>query len=308
MASPVTIENDALVMEVWPALGGKVSSLIDKADRFELLFNYPAELPTGPLYDVSYAKSWYAGWDECFPAVAPSRYAGHPYDGIAVPDHGELWGLPTTAVPTKDGITVVWQGLRFGYRLTRKLYLDGPALRAEYTLVNLAPFEFRFVWTPHALLSMESPVELAFYGGTARPMPFRLSHDANANQIQKPFDWPLAEADADLSRPATLPPHRGWRAFSVGPIDAAARVRYPARGRSLAVAFSAGNLEEDRAGPAAHWGLWVNTGGWAGHRHFSLGPTAGRYDQLDLAIADGSAGRVPASGRSDWSVALTVGS
>ena len=48
-------------------------------------------------------------------------------DIVAVaPDHGELWGLPTTAVPTKDGITTVWHGLRFGYRLTRKLYLEGP--------------------------------------------------------------------------------------------------------------------------------------------------------------------------------------
>ena len=48
MLHPVTIENDAVRMEVWPALGGKVSSLIDKADKFELLFNFPAELPTEP--------------------------------------------------------------------------------------------------------------------------------------------------------------------------------------------------------------------------------------------------------------------
>ena len=41
---PVTIENDAVRMDVWPTLGGKVSSIIDKADKFELLFNYPCEL------------------------------------------------------------------------------------------------------------------------------------------------------------------------------------------------------------------------------------------------------------------------
>src|SRR5947209_15555975 len=133
MAHPVLIENEALRMEVWPALGGKVASLADKADEFELLFNYPAEIPTAALYDTAYGNGWYAGWDECFPAVSPSHYVGHPYDGIAVPDHGELWGLPTTAVPAKDGITTVWHGLRFGYRLTRKLYLDGPSVRAEYT-------------------------------------------------------------------------------------------------------------------------------------------------------------------------------
>src|SRR5438105_3250546 len=136
MNQPVTIENDALRLEVWPQFGGKVSSAVDKADGYDLLFNYPAELPTGSLYDIAYAKGWCAGWDECFPAIAPSRYVGHPYDGIPVPDHGELWGLPTTAVPAKanDGITTVWQGLRFGYTLSRKLYLDGPTIAAEYTL------------------------------------------------------------------------------------------------------------------------------------------------------------------------------
>src|SRR5205807_8664921 len=116
---------------------------------------------TGPQYDMPFDDSWYGGWDECFPAVAPSKYVGHPYDGIAVPDHGELWGLPTTAVPTKDGITTVWHGLRFGYRLTRKLFLDGPTVIADYTLINLAPFDFWFVWSMHALMSMESPVVLS---------------------------------------------------------------------------------------------------------------------------------------------------
>ena len=35
-----------------------------------------------------------------------------------------------------------------------KLYLDGPALVAEYSLGNLSPFPFRFVWAAHALMSL----------------------------------------------------------------------------------------------------------------------------------------------------------
>ena len=295
MASPVTIENDALRMEVWPALGGKVASLVDKADGYELLFNYPAELPTGPLYDVSFSHSWYAGWDECFPSVAASRYVGHPYDGIAIPDHGELWGIPTTAVPTKNGITVVWHGLRFGYRLTRKLSLDGPALRAEYTLINLAPFDLRFVWAPHALLSAEAPVELSIDS----PPAFRWSHDGGGNEVQRPFDWPTPEEGVDLSRPASLPGKRAWKAYSVGPAKRPARVLYPTRGRSLGIQYASEDV-------TAYWGVWVNTGGWGGHRHVSVQPTAGRFDPLDRAVRDGSAGTVAASGRCDWSLTWTV--
>ena len=72
MTLPVTIENDALKMEVWPAIGGKIASLVDKADKFELLFAYPAELPQTAQYDIPYINSWYQGWDECFPTVGPS--------------------------------------------------------------------------------------------------------------------------------------------------------------------------------------------------------------------------------------------
>jgi hypothetical protein len=295
MTGPVTIENDALCMEVWPSLGGKVSSLVDKSDDFELLFNYPAELPTAPQYDIAYGKSWCAGWDECFPAVAPGRYVGHPYDGISIPDHGELWGIPTTAVPSKDGITIVWHGLRFGYRLTRKLSLEGAPVRAHYTLINLAPFEFRFIWAMHALLAMESPVEVGFDESAG----FRLSHDADGNDLQKSFDWPRLDRDIDLSRPSTLPTRQGWKIFSTGPIRAPARVKYPSRNRSLRIEYASDNLP-------AFWGLWINTGGWAGYRHLALEPTTGRFDEIDRCVKDGSAGRVMPAGRCDWSVTISV--
>src|SRR5205807_1158389 len=138
-------------------------------------------------------------WDECFPAIAPSRYVGHPYDGIPVPDHGELWGLPTTAVPARanDGITTVWQGLRFGYTLSRKLYLDGSTIAAEYTLLNRAPFPFHFVWSMHALLAMEVPVELKLPDGLV----FEAAAEADAAPT-KTFRWPILEEHHDLSRPA----------------------------------------------------------------------------------------------------------
>jgi len=295
MSHAVEIENDAIALEVWPQIGGKVSSIIDKADGYELLFAYPAEIPQTAMYDTAYSNGWYAGWDECFPAVAPSKYVGHPYDGVAVPDHGELWGLPTTAVPTKDGITTVWHGLRFGYRLTRKLYLEGPAMITAYTLVNLAPFEFRFVWAMHSLMSLVSPVRIE-YGGEPG---FRLSHDADGTEIQAPFQWPTFNGD-DLSNPQGLPPKKGWKAFSSNPAEAPVVLRYPERGRRLTVEYAS----EDNV--PAHWGLWINTGGWAGHRHLAVEPTTGRFDQIDRAIRDGSAGRVGPMEKVTWQVRWTL--
>ncbi len=299
MAQPVTIESDAFRVDVWPQFGGKVSSIVDKADKFELLYNFPAELPPGPRYDVPYSGSWSAGWDECFPAIAPGPYAGHPYDGINVPDHGELWGLPTTAVPAKGGITVVWHGLRFGYRLTRKLTLDADAIVARYTLVNTAPFDLRFVWSMHALLALTVPVMLDLPRQQCR-----LSHDAAGAEIGTPFLWPHAPGGVDLSNPHALAPRQAWKTFSFEPASAPARLVYPTRGRVLGLRVEA---EVDGDPPAAYWGVWINTGGWGGHRHVSVQPTTGRYDDLARAVRDGSAASVPASGRCDWAVRWSVG-
>jgi len=296
MSQPVRIENENLRMEVWPTIGGKVASLIDKHDNFDLLFNYPAELPLTPQYDIPYANSWYAGWDECFPAIGKGPYAGHPYDGIIVPDHGELWGLPTTAVPTKDGITTVWNGLRFGYRLTRKLYLDDSSLVADYTLVNLAPFEFRFVWAAHTLMSMTQPVEFEL----AHASLFQLSHDQEGMDIHQSFDWPALHTGEDFSKPATLPARKGWKLFSADPIEGNFLIRYPTRQRTLELQYSS----EDSI--PAYWGIWMNTGGWSGHKHFAVEPTTGRSDWIDRAIREGSAARVPAMGRVSWEFRMSV--
>jgi hypothetical protein len=291
----LTFENDRVKVEVWPRLGGKVSSILDKADGFELLFNYPAEIPTEPTYGQPYDRSWYAGWDECFPAVAAGPYVGHPYDGIAIPDHGELYSVPvTTAVPSVNGITCVWNGLRFGYRFSRKLELTGTGLRASYTMVNLSPYEFRFVWAQHALLSTESEVTVDLPAASQMSW----SHDASGRTQQRPFAWPILEGAGDLSRPGELPDGLAWKAFAQRPIESPAVVRYPHRRRAVRVEF-AGDV-------SAYWGIWINTGGWNHQRHVAVEPTTGRFDQLDRAVHDDSAGRIGAGATAQWQVDWSV--
>lgn len=296
MSLAVTIENEALRAEVYPQFGGKVLSLLDKADDFELMFDYPAEFPMGCQYDRPYSNAYCSGWDECFPAVGTGVYPLHPYKGVPIPDHGELWSLPATAVPTKDGVTTEWQGLRFGYRFSRRIELQGPTLRADYVLKNYSPFDFHFVWSMHALASLNVPVKLQMPAGG-----YRLSHDADNTRIDAPFDWPMTAAGENLSVPAHLPPRRGWKVFGNEPIAAPVVVHYPSRGRNLTIEYQSDD------GLQAYWGLWINSGGWAGHRHFAIEPTTGRFDELDRSHADGSAGLVGPSSKVAWSVRWTVG-
>lgn len=298
MSLPVTIENDAIRLQLWPTIGGKISSVIDKADGAELLFTYPSEIPFDtPLYDKPYQMSWCVGWDECFPGVAPSRYVGFPYDGIACPDHGEIWSLPTQVTPTRNGITTVWHGLRFGYRLTRKITLDGAMLLSAYSLENLAPFELRYVWSQHPLFAMKGRVEIDWPGQHR----CRYSHAVVNTPIDRAFEWPTLEEGVGYSRFDGLPEGKAWKVYSEKPIGEPITLRYLDRGRSVRIEY------EGVESSLAYWGLWINTGGWAGHKHVGVEPTTGRFDQIDRSIWDGSAGRVAALGKSEWVVRWVLG-
>lgn len=295
MSLPVTVENEFLRLEVYPQFGGKVLSMVDKADEYELLFDFPSEFPTSIQYDQPYSASYCAGWDECFPAVGAGPYPSHPYKNVPIPDHGELWSLPAVAVPTRDGISTEWHGLRFGYRFTRNLSLIGSVLQADYTLTNLSPFEFRFVWAMHALMSTHVPVRLHLPGGA-----YRLSHESDGKRIDAPFDWPITPAGEDLSQPNSLPAKRGWKIFSNEQAASAVRVEYPTRKRNLSIEFTSAD------GMAAYWGLWVNTGGWAGHRHFAIQPTTGRYDELERSLQDASCAKLAPAAKLNWQVRWSV--
>jgi hypothetical protein len=295
MSLPVTIENESLRVELYPQFGGKVTSVIDKADKFELLFDYAAELPTSSHYNRPYTTGWYAGWDECFPAVGPGPYPGHPYDGVTVPDHGEIWSLPAVAEPTRNGITTVWHGLRFGYRFSRTLTLDGPSIVCAYTLTNLAPFDFRFVWAQHALLSLSSPVHISL-----RERRCKVDHDASQRDLQTDFTWPITAEGDDVSRPDRLPARRGWKIFTLDRIAHPVVIDYPQRGRKLEIDYAADDTQ-------AYWGIWINTGGWNAHNHIAIEPTTGRFDDLDRSTRDHSAGRIEPTGRREWKVKWRVG-
>jgi hypothetical protein len=61
-----------------------------------------------------------------------------------------------------------------------------------------------------------------------------------------------------------------------------------------------------------HCGLWLNYGGWAGkpgaqpYYNIGLEPCIGGADRLDVALAVGEAGRLPANGEMAWELHLEL--
>ena len=128
----VTLTNDDLVVEVLSRAGGRVSRLQSRRDAREWL-SAPVSRDAPTSVATNYADTEHFGWDEMLPSVDPSVYVGPPYDGVAVPDHGELWSAQWEVVAATD--TSVHQrvrGQRFDFTFERHLELVGSRLRASY--------------------------------------------------------------------------------------------------------------------------------------------------------------------------------
>jgi hypothetical protein len=79
-------------------------------------------------------------------------YPEQPWTGVIAADHGEVWTLPWTCQQDSDTLVLSVYGIRFPYKLGKKISLNQNAVRFEYNLINLSPFDFKYIWAVHPML------------------------------------------------------------------------------------------------------------------------------------------------------------
>nr|WP_296071429.1 hypothetical protein [uncultured Actinoplanes sp.] len=247
----VTVTFDA-------ALGGRWTSL--SAGGREWLWHRPTAsrdtvVPGAPFVDAG-------GVEECLPTIR------------GVPDHGDLWSRPWTALSAAGA--VVDTG---ALRLTRTFTTTGAGeLQALYRLE--AEPGHRFLWAAHALLDVSQDAVL-----TARPGTETRIDGSPAGT------WP-----AGLAR---LGPDDGTATGAILIDCPAATV---ADGQRLTFHLEA-------PGQPVSTALWRNLRGWPAddpYRSIGVEPMLGRV--WDLATAGpGDAAVVPASGVCEWRLTVSAG-
>ena len=63
-----------------------------------------------------------SGFDEVFPSIESCYYPVEPWEGVKVPDHGEVWSLPWRYEVHEDSVDLSVHGVRFPYRLQKKIH------------------------------------------------------------------------------------------------------------------------------------------------------------------------------------------
>lgn len=292
-------ENEVLRVVLIPELGGKLVSILDKRSGREWLAQNDRLGNSG--YDTPFEQGDLRGWDEMFPTIDRCLYPHRPWQGTAIPDHGEVWSIPWESRLSEGNDVLVCHvyGVRFPYRLEKRVWLDGEAgLVMAYEVVNLSPFPFSYLWAAHPLFQVEPGMRLVVPYSEGSEVVLQISKHDHLGQRGSRLPWPHGVNGTRLD----LVPDKGDRYekyyFGQSPGEGWARLEHPATGEALTMEFPTGEVP--------YLAVWANYGGYHGGYHVAIEPATGYLDSLTTAVEQGKVRTLPACGTHSWKIRLFV--
>lgn len=273
----VLLEGRYLRVTVLPELGGKIYSVLSKADDTELLWHNPRLDPRRPAFGANFDNYFTGGWDHPFPTLNPS---GSFPDQI--PYLGELWSLPWRVLPSDGDPCAVTMGVSTvivpcRVRCQIRVEPDAPRLTLGYSIVNVGWSPVAVTWGLHPCLAIEEGTRfrLPVSKGTVIQSPGRGLGTEGAT-----YQWPVADTGSgpmDMSVAAA--PDRqvyGLHQFDLeeGWFEVARTSGMRATFRFPRETFPVINL-------------WAVYGGWRGIHHAALEPWSTRALSLEQATGIG---------------------
>jgi hypothetical protein len=292
----VRLENRWMAVDVIVETGGKIFRIIDKAlDRNVLWENSRIAPHSAPLF-ASFDDHWYGGWDDVFPAAAPSkdRY------GEATPYMGELWTSRWTwGVVDRDGpaleMSVSTPITPARYTKLLRLRDDSPVLEVSYRIDHLGTLPFDFMWGLHPALEI-SPAHRFDVPATQAEVDEWAG--GGLGRLGDRYAWPhLPLPDGrTLDVREVLPKETGSLAlhYLTGLTAGWAACTDTASHRGFGLVF-------DPADFPVVW-LWMVYGAWRGYYHAALELWTSYPGRLAEAVAAGRAPTLEPGGHREASI------
>jgi galactose mutarotase-like enzyme len=285
----LTLENDELRVQVWPEVGGKISSVQYVPGKHEFLLqpSQPAEPYRIPGYGAPF-KDFNSGFDECLPTVAACRYPGGNFTG-ELPDHGEVWSVPWGWQCSGESIELRCRGTHLPFVFEKTLRLKHSRILISYTLQNTSAQDVYWLWSAHPLLSVR-PGDRILLPPEVKQLFVDQSHTGRLGTFGNCCNWPLATgkdgAVYDLSRLEAVTAGTAEKYFTPRLSQGWCALDSPSAGYSICYRFDPAKVP--------FVGIWVNQGGWPPnailpHYTVALEPSNGAPDSLEKAAELGQA-------------------
>jgi len=297
-----SLENSELSVEVMPFEGGRISSLKSLRSGLEFLTQsrWSGGYPQTGL-DARFRDGPCAGIEECLPTVGPS---GPETTGGRAPDHGDFWQLPWQVLAASDtGLNMSAVGFSRTFRFSKKLSLQGNALRVAYRVENSGWRTQSYLYACHPLFAVSVGDRVVLPRET-RELRLDYSREDRLGAPGTIITWPVTQSDLRLD--LALGPEAGTAAmfYSSRLGEGICGIYREASGQVLELSF------DHRCLPFL--GIWLCYGGWPneGNGPFqyavALEPTTASCNTLCKAQQIGADISLDAGEIFDWEILFSV--
>ncbi len=299
----VVLESDELRVTIVPDHGAKLASLIHKTTGREHMDQLPGEVFRIASYGAPYESGECSGFDDMFPTITECYCNVEPWNGIKMPDHGEVWSLPWKCEISGSEVRLSVHGVRFPYVLSKTVRLEQEnTLLFDYSVQNLSACDFPAMWAAHPLFAV-TPGTRIVLPDSARNIMNTVPGEA-LGEYGTRLDFPIARTATgkkwDLSR---VNPREGKYYFKYFFLDELregfAVLHDPPARETVGLVWPVGQVP--------YLGMWVNEGAWGGMYHVAPEPCTAPFDRWDIARQWGKLPVIPAFGSLKWWLRITVG-
>jgi hypothetical protein len=297
----IVLENSRIRAEFIPDPGGKLASLINKETGYEYLVQRKNEKYRDQPFDGVYVDGECSGFDDMFPTIDVCHYENKPWEGIKLADHGEVWSLKWQYSADNGSLNMLVKGARFPYTLEKRVYFASEnSMCLDYTLTNLSPFDFEFLWAGHLMINIQEGTKVKVPDDCKQAVTVLTSGKGKFGDIN---DWPYFTDNeggtyrADICRPKDVGGFEKYY-FTNKLTDGWCELQYPDIRNTLKVSFPVGTVP--------YLGILMNEGGWDDLYNIIIEPCSVCYDRPDLAKKFGQVSKVEALGIYKWYVEITI--
>lgn len=282
----LVIDNAVLRLTIVPELGGKIASLIRLESGHEYLLQPPERERAyrARFYGDNFEDYETSGFDECAPTVAECLYPEEPFLARRLPDHGDIWCLPSAVEIVGLHVCLTTHLRSLPLRMKKTVRLQENKVRLDYEATNLSQSGVKFLWSAHPLLRIEAGTEIIL---PKEVQEIEVGWSAE-ERLGKPGDrctWPEATERSGrmvkLNRIGSASAGSAEKLFTPRLSQGFCGMFLPRDDEGIAFRF------DPRLVPFV--GIWICQGGWPTSRavkHFTaaLEPCFGRADSLETAI------------------------
>jgi hypothetical protein len=144
------LQNKLISVEIAPEVGGRITSLVHVQSGYEYLWRNAAVPLRREEPGAAYDPNFYGGIEELLPNDIPEMI-----DGVACPDHGELWTLEMkTLEATNHLVKLEGQLPLFRMRVEKSITIESNACVVFTRLTNVSNETKHFLWKLHTAVNI----------------------------------------------------------------------------------------------------------------------------------------------------------